>query len=290
MSGRPIANRLRRVDVTRAGSLKDRCLSLIRRGRAAGASTVQPAGSAILESTGFCPTCEQQVTFSSQEIWLRDYFLCSNCGSIPRERALMHTLATYFPDWRELRIHESSPGNRGASTRLAQDCPGYVASQFFPGREPGSSVGSMRCENLEALTFADNSIDLHVTQDVLEHVFHPSKVFREIARTLKPGGAHVFSVPIVNKARASRLRARIDENGEISHLDTPQYHGNPISDQGSLVTVDWGYDICRHIFEACGLFTQLVTIDDLSKGIRAEYIEVLVTRKPAPCDDPEPIP
>ena len=63
-------------------------------------------------------------------------------------------------------------------------------------------------------------------------------------------------------------------------MEPPQYHGNPISEQGSLVTVDWGFDIARHIFEASGLFTHLIYIDDLSKGIRAEYIEVLTTLKP----------
>jgi SAM-dependent methyltransferase len=123
-------------------------------------------------------------------------------------------------------------------------------------------------------------VDLHVTQDVLEHVYHPSKVFREIARTLKPGGAHIFTTPLVNKNKPSTLRARIGEDGEISHLQPPVYHGNPISDKGSLVTVDWGYDICQAIFESCGLFTHLVYIDDLSMGIRAEYIEVLVTLNP----------
>jgi SAM-dependent methyltransferase len=192
----------------------------------------------------------------------------------------MLTIETYFPNWRSLTIHESSPGNRGASKRLFQECSQYVPSQFFPDQKPGSIVGKLRCENLEALTFADESIDLHVTQDVLEHVFHPSKVFSEICRTLKPGGAHIFTVPIVNKSQPSRLRARVSDDGQIAHLEPPVYHGNPISDKGSLVTVDWGFDICQHIFESCGLFTHLVYIDDLSKGIRAEYIEVLITVKP----------
>jgi hypothetical protein len=52
----------------------------------------------------------------------------------------------------------------------------------------------------------------------------------------------------------------------------------------SLVTFDWGYDICRHIFDASGLFTEIAWIDDLSRGIRAEYIEVLITLKPATAD------
>lgn len=212
--------------------------------------------------------------------WLRDHYLCSSCGSIPRERALMLTIERYFPNWRELRIHESSPCGRGASVRLARECSRYVASQFFPDVKRGELVNGVRCEDLEQLTLSDGSIDLHVTQDVMEHVFNPMSAFREIARTLKPGGAHVFTTPLVRKHQPSRLRARIDGEGKVTHLEQPQYHGNPISQQGSLVTVDWGFDITRHIFDSCGLFTQLVFLDDLSNGIRAEYIEVLVTLKP----------
>jgi len=202
----------------------------------------------------------------------------------------MVAIERYFPDWRSLTVHESSPASRGASKRLAQDCPGYVASQFFPGIELGSHVGGVRCENLEALSFPDASVDLHITQDVLEHVYHPPTVFREIARTLKPGGAHIFTTPLVNKDKPSRIRARIGEDGQITHLEPPVYHGNPISDKGSLVTVDWGYDICQAIFESCGLFTHLLYIDDLSMGIRAEHIEVLVTLKRSRAARADPIP
>jgi hypothetical protein len=95
---------------------------------------------------------------------------------------------------------------------------------------------------------------------------------------------------MVNKTKASKLRARISEKREITHLEQPVYHGNPISKGGSLVTVDWGFDICRHIFESCGLFTQIFHIDDLNSGIRAEYIEVLVTFKPDNSISPNAIP
>ena len=238
----------------------------------------KPNGS-IPENSGYCPTCDRQVTFVVRDEWLRDHYLCRNCGSIPRERALMATIETYFPNWRSLVIHESSPANRGASSRLARECSQYIASQFYPEHEPGRIVSGVRCENLEALTFRNESIDLHVTQDVMEHVFHPSRVFREIARTLKPGGAHIFTVPLVNKSNPSKVRARVNDNGQISHLEPPVYHGNPIRSEGSLVTVDWGFDICQYIFESSGLFTHIVYLDDLSRGIRAEYIEVLVTFK-----------
>ncbi len=150
-------------------------------------------------------------------------------------------------------------------------------------------VGSFRCENLEALTFADESIDLHITQDVLEHVFHPSRVFKEIARTLRPGGMHICTVPLVNKGMPSKLRARID-NEELIYLEPEQHHRNPVGDGRSLVTIDWGFDICRHIFNSSGLFTHIVYIDDLSRGIRAEFIEVLVTVKPQVLDSEIEIP
>ncbi len=39
----------------------------------------------------------------------------------------------------------------------------------------------------------------HLTQDVFEHLFDPAAAFREIARTLQPGGAHVFTTLLVRK-------------------------------------------------------------------------------------------
>ena len=129
----------------------------------------------VIQNSGHCPTCDQDVTFIAHNERLRDYYLCSNCSSIPRERALMLTIEQYFPSWRNAIIHESSPGNRGVSRRLSEECSHYIPSHYFPNQKLGSIVDSFRCENLETLTFADECIDLHVTQDVLEHVFHPCR-------------------------------------------------------------------------------------------------------------------
>jgi SAM-dependent methyltransferase len=234
----------------------------------------------VLESRGHCPICDRSAVFIARNAWLRDHFICQGCHSIPRERALMAVLQQSYPQWRQLRIHESSPIQRGASLKLARECSDYIPSQYFPTRAPGSIGGGVRCENLEALTFADESLDLHITQDVLEHIPRPEKAFAEIARTLKPGGAHIFTVPIVNRCSQSAMRISIDDRGSISHLVAPEYHGNPVDDQGSLVTIDWGFDIVEKIAAACGLKTEIHRLDDLSLGIRAELIEVLVTRKP----------
>lgn len=234
----------------------------------------------VLECDGYCSTCNQKVSFVAKNAWLRDNFLCSKCESIPRERALMQVIEQFYPYWKDLIIHETSPGNRGASMRLSSECRAYIPSQFFQNQKLGSLHNGMRCENMEELTFGDESIDLHISQDVMEHIFHPFKAFKEIARTLKPGGAHIFTVPLVNKMNPSKIRAKMANNGVIEHIEKPVYHGNPIDSFGSLVTLDWGYDIVKYIFDATGLFTYVIYIDDISKGIRAEYIEVLVTVKP----------
>lgn len=251
-----------------------------RKGRKLRMRLRQRFGPAVLRNRGHCPICERSTSFVALDPWLRDHYKCIRCNSIPRERALMAVLQERFPRWRELTIHESSPGNRGVSRRLKRDCRGYIPSQFFENERPGSMVGPFRCENLERLTFADASIDLHVTQDVLEHVLRPQLAFAEIARTLKPGGAHIFTVPLVNKELPSSVRVAADSNGELTYLEPPVYHDDPIDPNGSLVITDWGFDICDHIARASGLETEMIRIDDLGRGIRAEYIEVLVTTKP----------
>lgn len=230
---------------------------------------------------GHCACCSQRTEFVAYNPWLRDFFQCVKCGSIPRQRALLHVLETRYPGWRKLAIHESSPSNGGASGRIRDECGGYVSSQYFPNQPFGSMVRSHRNENLESMTFADNSFDIVVTQDVMEHVYNPGAVFREIARTLKPDGAHIFTVPLVNKHKASQVWATRNDDGSPRFLFEPDYHGNPVDEKGSPVTMRWGYDIVDHIRSASGLETDIEYIDDLAIGVRAEYIEVLVTTKSA---------
>lgn len=229
--------------------------------------------------SGFCPCCDKPADFLAVNPWLRDHFVCLRCKSIPRQRALMMVLDRRYPNWRDLAIHESSPTGGGASARIRAECKGYVSSQYHPDAKFGQMVGDSQNEDLEAQTFADESFDLVITQDVLEHVYRPAVAFAEIARTLKPGGAHVFTVPIVNKHRPSQPWATRNADGSPNFLHWPEYHGNPVDARGAPVTFQWGYDIVGFIREACGLDTTIEAIDDLAFGIRADYIEILVTQK-----------
>ena len=122
------------------------------------------------------------------------FFICQAAGW-----ALMVAIDKFCSYWREVVIHEASPVSRGASTRLSSECSRYLSSRYFENCASGTMVNGTRCENLESLSFDDESIDLHVTQDVMEHLFHPSRAFSEITRTLRPGGMHIFSVPNLNR-------------------------------------------------------------------------------------------
>ena len=231
---------------------------------------------------GYCAICDCEVWFRETGPWFRDQYLCAQCGSIPRQRALVKVLNDHFPGWRELRIHESSPGG-ASSDKIRRECKEYVASQFFPDIPRGQFNGSQRSEDLEALTFEDESFDIVITQDVFEHVLRPAKAFAEIARTLKPGGAHVYTVPYF-RGKRTVVRAEADEAEGIRYVLPPDYHGNPIDEAGSLVITEWGDELCDFVFRSCEMTTSILNFYDSRLGLKGEFLDVLISRKVSALD------
>ena len=223
---------------------------------------------------GWCPCCRDHSAFVETGPWLRDQYLCVRCHSIPRFRAVNHTLDRHFPSWERATIHESSPTH----DFIRRYCESYSCSYYFEDVPLGSEHHGARCENLEKLTFADDSFDLFITEDVMEHVFQPDRAVREIMRVVKPGGAHVFTTPKHKELRATTQRARLD-GSNIVHLLEPQYHGNPIGDGRALVTWDYGDDFELYLWAWCGYPTVTYVVRDRGLGIDGEYLEVFVTRK-----------
>jgi SAM-dependent methyltransferase len=226
---------------------------------------------------GHCPICERRTAFCKEGSWLRDQFKCTRCSSIPRWRAMIVVLQRFFPNWREMTIHESSPAG-AASDKIARECKSCVQTHWFPDVPPGEMRLAYRCENLEQQTFSDATFDLVVSQDVFEHVLDPASGFREVARTLKSGGAHVFTIPWYYW-KPTLVRASRDEMDKICYHAKPEYHGNPLDANGSLVVTEWGADFCDFIFKSSGLMTTAVHIRDTKQGIDADFIEVFISRK-----------
>jgi hypothetical protein len=233
----------------------------------------------IQKNSGFCICCDSPTTFLAVNPWHRDYYRCMKCLSIPRERALLLALQKHYPDWRNLSIHESSPGKVQITRRFESECSNYVQSQFFSDCEPGSRVGPFVCQNLEKQTFADNSFDLVITQDVLEHIFHPSDALKEIHRTLKPGGAHIFSVPVINRHRKSEVWATLSKDSKVVFTHSPEYHNSPVNENGCPVSMHWGFDIVEYIRANTGMDTIIEDEFDFQHGLSARYLEIFVSRK-----------
>jgi SAM-dependent methyltransferase len=229
----------------------------------------------VFENDGYCPCCRSETTFRAYKDWLRDFYVCKRCGSIPRQRHLQAVLDAKYPNWVELAVHESSPSNDYLS-RYALD---YTASQYFDDVPRGETRNGVRSENIEELTFADEAIDIFVTQDVMEHVFHPDRAIAEIHRVLKPGGAHIFTTPKHRGLDLSVQRASISEQGEITHLLEASWHGNPIGER-ALVTFDFGYDFEQLVSKWSGASVEAIHTLDRSRGIDAEHNEVFVVVKP----------
>ena len=191
---------------------------------------------------------------------------------------MMIAIDRYVPDWRNLRIHESSPGARGLSLAIQDEAKHYIPTQYFPGIESGQFHQGIRCENIEQQSFADASFDLVITQDVMEHVFHPDQAYREISRTLKQGGYHIHTTPIYKSMVKSERRAEL-RDGEIVHLAEPEYHGNPVGDGRALVTFRYGYDLPELIASWSPFAVELWRPHDKTNGLVAEFLEVLICRK-----------
>jgi len=192
---------------------------------------------------------------------------------------LIYWLEKYFPNWRDLSIHESSPIFRGASEKLRSSCKAYSYSFYFADQPDKPHVNSILNINLEDQALEDKSFDIVITQDIFEHLYNPGAAFKEIARTLKKNGAHVFTVPLVNKSAKTQQWSERSPHGEINFFFEKEYHGDPINESGAPVAWHWGYDICDYIYRHSGMNSIILLKEDLSMGMQAEYMEVIISFK-----------
>jgi SAM-dependent methyltransferase len=124
-----------------------------------------------------------------------------------------------------------------------------------------------------AQTFENESFDLVITSNVFEHLPDVALAVREIIQTLKPGGAHIFTVPWF-RSEKTLVRALV-KDGLLQHLEKPDYHGNPIDSSGSLVFMEWGMEL-PFLLPDWGKFPVTIhTIRDRSLGIDGEFREVV---------------
>jgi hypothetical protein len=233
---------------------------------------------------GWCNICDRFTVFTVHHYNLREDASCVSCRSFNRKRQVMHVLRSV------LRSHPS--GGRGArvwNTEASGSLhrklgrvfgEGYVGSEYLgEGRRSGEIVGGTRHEDLCGTSFAEGSLDIVVSCDVLEHVPGPERAFSEVSRILKPGGCLLFTTPYVEGMSVTEYHVRLSSDGEIEHLREPTDHGDPKRGRGSLVCQVFGDDI----FDMCGgagLECRKARLRSVARGILGRDGIVFVARKP----------
>lgn len=162
----------------------------------------------------------------------REGLRCEVCGSVSRfqylARVIMEELGALdlgydsFSDYAKSvhfkRLRVAEVNGCGALHGYLDLNPELAYSEY------GSEDPAIPSEDLAQLSYRDREFDLVLTSDTLEHVPQLSTALGEVERVLKPGGRHIFTVPVVWDGRKTRQRALLD--GErIVHLYSPSYHG-----------------------------------------------------------------
>jgi SAM-dependent methyltransferase len=157
---------------------------------------------------------------------------------------------------------------------LSKQQADYVASEFLgPGLIPGSihdhpAFGRVRHEDLTDLSFANESLDLVISAEVLEHVPNPYAAHGQIHRVLKKGGVHLFTVPINDNPDArDENYAQWDDRGYLWFRGSsngtplpPQFHGDPVNPKGGVL-----------VYQIYGAGEMMARLCDMGFHVAAEY-------------------
>lgn len=223
---------------------------------------------------GICNVCGTQQAFVRRNASLREGYRCVPCKASLRYRgqadAILRSYARHGattiaelvrePEFAALSFWE--PGVLGPFRQHFTTMPRYVMSDYWPDVAPGDTREGVRCEDLMALTFANDSYDLVVTSDIFEHVRHPFDGFAEVRRVLRPGGRHIFSIPVQEPWRGVTVE-RVDTSGtEDVNILEPRYHLGPGNSQ-HIVYNDFGRDLVDGL-AAVGFDTTVIRFESSS--------------------------
>lgn len=223
-----------------------------------------PAG-AIQRQRAYCTICGIHGWFNSFASvdfpCKRNDFICESCGSIGRNRHIAITILEKFKDQVQAaslkEFAEKFEGSiyitcvKEAVFRALKNKSGLVSSEYIDGLKSGETKNGILCQDIQNTTFPNECFDLVITEDVLEHVPDPRAAFIEIKRILKPGGFHIYTIPVSWDQKESFPRAII-QDGNIIHLEDPEYHGDPFRPEGILAYTTYGQDVLEKFCNLIG--------------------------------------
>lgn len=182
-----------------------------------------------------CPLCGSK---RFKDFRKRKQVQCADCSSLPRTRASWLALRDYAKLKANARVAHFAP--EAALARCLNNLcgKGYEPYDFDPKRYqpqlPFTAVSACNlCDSLSS--FQAGAYDAIVHNHVLEHLpCNYTIVLLRLHALLKPGGVHVFSVPVLKGYTKSDLRPSLSADTRIKEFGHPEhvrYFGTEDHDQ-----------------------------------------------------------
>lgn len=214
---------------------------------------------------GNCNICGNDVNFTYEHdsLW-RETLFCSVCKSPSRYRSIATGIIKAVEDIVGIKVDSVSDFCNEDFPRkidiydtqrafhynhcayplpdLLKDSGNFLVktSQFIQDIPLGSEIDNgVTNQNLESLTFKDESFDIVITSDVMEHVRLDEVAHNEISRVLKKNGVYIFTVPHTRGIYENLTRVAIpdpnDQSKDVFILE-PEYHGDVNGDGGGALS------------------------------------------------------
>lgn len=148
----------------------------------------------LTEGVYFCPVCNRYGRFMDMVGKPRFAVKCPYCRSLERHRFLFFIYKKYFLNTRKpIHVLHTAPEKCICDLIGRYPLVDYVPMDLSPER-----YRFCRCrkEDVTNLSFADNTFDVVLSNQVMEHIMDESKFLTELLRVLKPGGLFLLNFPV----------------------------------------------------------------------------------------------
>lgn len=189
---------------------------------------------------------------------LQQGYLCRQCGSSLRSMGLAWAMLEWWDSDLALRDFVAVQGDESPAVLEINEAGNLT---HFLAHLPNHRLACYPDVDMQSLPFADSAFDIVLHSDSLEHVPDPLQALRECRRVLRPGGACLFTVPII-----------VDRLTRTRHGLPPSRHGKPGNTRDDyLVWTEFGADVWKWViaagFSQCRMYSFLYPSVIVQSGI-----------------------
>ena len=203
----------------------------------------------------------------------------SHRGVISRQRAVLLVLRQLIeqgelPGWDALRLYLSEAVTPFAE-RLRAELPRLRCSEYLP--EPDHWLrGQVPNRDLRRIGLPPATFHAVICNEVLEHVEELVPSLQGLAEVLSLGGHLIATAPFLYGQQEHRVKAIWrGEEQPPEVIGEPDYHGNPVSDEGSLVYRYPGWQLMDDLRQAGFRDAAIHAISSTAYGVLGEELPIV---------------